>query len=542
MGSTRTGKPHDAVVIGAGHNGLVAANLLADRGWSVVVLEAEEWPGGAVRSDHHRGYTHDLFSAFYPLAAASPILRSLELEQYGLRWERSPTVLAHVLDDGRAIVLSTDLDETCASLESFGAGDGERWRRIYTDWERISRPLIEALLSPFPPIRPALGLFGRLGTHETLRLARRSVLSVRRFGEEEFRGDGGPLLMAGNALHTDLAPEAPLSAFFGLLLTCLGQQVGFPVPAGGAGTLIDALVSRLVDRGGRLELGTRVARISTDGSSATGVVTADGRRLPARRAVVADVGAPQLYFELVGRERLPSRFAEDMERFQYDTATVKVDWALSEPMPWKATEASRAGTVHVADSLDALSRYNLDLVTGRIPEEPFLVVGQMTTADPRRSPSGTESLWAYTHVPQPRSKGGPFPGEWDADARDEVVARMEAKLEKVAPGFTRRVVERSVLGPHDMEDLDANLVAGAINGGTAQIYQQLIFRPVPGFARAETPIPRLFLASASAHPGGGVHGGPGSNAARAALSRHRLRRGALIGGIASLAASWAGKD
>lgn len=524
---------HDAVVIGAGHNGLVAANLLADRGWDVVVLESQPTAGGAVQSDLKDGFVHDVFSAFYPLAASSPVLRGLGLEAYGLTWTRAPVVLAHVLTDGRCAALSTDPAETASSLEQFAPGDGDRWLAFFEDWQRIGQDVLAALFTPFPPVRAGSRLVARLGMEDTLRFARRCLLPVRRLGEEDFAGEGARLLLAGNALHADLAPEDVLSGFFGWLLTCLGQDVGFPVPVGGAYRLIDALVARLEDRGGRVELGAEVTKVTLEGDTASGAETVDGRYFGARRAVLADVGAPQLFSRLVGEDALPADFLEDLSRFQYDNATVKVDWALDAPVPWKAAAARRAGTVHLADSVDSLTRYTTDMVTGRLPSDPFLVVGQMTTADPSRSPEGTESLWAYTHVPQSVDHGGRFEGEWDKETLSVVVNRMEDKIEACAPGFKELVDRRSVLGPVEMQAINPNLVGGAINGGTAALYQQLVFRPVPSLGRPQTPIKRLFLASASAHPGGGVHGIPGSNAARAALLQGRVRTAAAtLAGVA----------
>ena len=242
----------DAIVVGAGHNGLVAANLLADARWDVLVLEAQPEPGGAGRSGELTvpGFTHDLFSAFYPLAAASPHIAGLGLGDYGLRWRRSPQVLANPTPDGRCAVLSTDLDTTAASLERFGTGDGDAWRRLFAEWQRLREPLLESLLRPFPPIKGAAKLVRAAGAPELLRLARRLVLPATRFADEEFRGEGARVLLAGNALHTDLSADAAGSAAFGWLLSMLAQDVGFPVPEGGAGSITDALVARLASRGG----------------------------------------------------------------------------------------------------------------------------------------------------------------------------------------------------------------------------------------------------------------------------------------------------
>ncbi len=531
----------DAVVIGAGHNGLVAANMLADAGWDVAVLEAQPVPGGAVRSAEltRPGFVHDVFSAFYPLAAASPVLAGLELESYGLRWCRSPLVLAHPTPEGPCAVLSTDLDETAASLDLFAPGDGEGWRRLYGLWERVGRDFVDALTSPFPPVMAAAKLAAGLGRRGIRDFARHSLLPVRRLAEEHFAGAGGGLLLAGNAMHTDLAPEGAMSGMFGWLLCCLGQEHGFPVPQGGAGELVTSLVRRLQAKGGELHCDTRVTSIDVRRGRAAGVVTAGGDAVPVRRAVLADVGAPALYSELVGTEHLSPALVEDLGRFQYDSATVKVDWALSGPVPWSTEPAARAGTVHVAQSMDALTDFAAQLAQGLVPAHPFLVFGQMNVADPSRSPVGTETGWAYTHVPQ-RVRGdvlGRLKGHWDRGEEEAFVERMEAEVEALAPGFQDLILDRHVLTPISLHEANANLVGGAVNGGTAQIHQQLVFRPTPGLGRAETPVGGLYLASASAHPGGGVHGAPGANAARAALGAVRRRRVTMATGGAAVALS-----
>jgi phytoene dehydrogenase-like protein len=236
--------------------------------------------------------------------------------------------------------------------------------------------------------------------------------------------------------------------------------------------------------------------------------------------VLADVGAPQLYEDLVGLEHLPPRVREGLRRFQYDQATVKVEWALREPVPWSAPEMALTGTVHVAESVDELTIALAEIAAGRVPARPFLVAGQYAAMDPTRQPPGAETFWGYTHVPREirgDAGGDGIEGRWDARERDAVADRMEGELERLAPGFRERVLARNVMAPPDLEAANANLVGGAINGGTAQLHQQLVLRPVPGLGRANTPVPRLFLASASAHPGGGVHGACGANAARAAL-------------------------
>ncbi|WNI21375.1 NAD(P)/FAD-dependent oxidoreductase [Streptomyces sp. ITFR-16] len=512
----------DAVVIGAGPNGLVAANLLAASGWSVEVLEAQPEPGGAVRSDRgvHPDYVNDLFSAFYPLAAASPVLAGLDLHDEGLTWSRAPRVLAHPLPDGRCAVLDGAAEDTAAGLDTFAPGDGAAWLDLYGTWKRLGPDILGALFTPFPPVRSGVRLAARLRAAGGLRMARMLLLPVRRLGEEQFRGEAGRLLLAGNALHADLGPEAAGSGGFGYLMSMLGQTYGFPVPVGGAGALTAALVRRLERHGGVVRCGERVTGIVVRGGRAVGVRTAGGESVPASRAVLADVSAPALYGELVDARYLPDRLLKDLRGFQWDFATFKTDWALSGPVPWTAGEARSAGTVHLADGVDGLTRFAAQIATGRVPDRPFLLFGQMTTADASRSPAGTESAWAYTHVPH-RIKGDAgedgLTGRWDRREQEAMADRMENEVERWAPGFRSRIVSRRLLAPTTLESLDANLLGGAINGGTTAAHQQLVFRPVPGLGRPETPVKSLYLASASAHPGGGVHGAPGANAARAAL-------------------------
>ncbi|MFI5669793.1 phytoene desaturase family protein [Streptomyces sp. NPDC051704] len=518
----------DAVVIGAGPNGLVAANVLADAGWSVEVLEAQPEPGGAVRSDRgvHPDYVTDLFSAFYPLAAASPVLARLDLAAEGLRWSHAPSVLAHPLLDGRCAVLERRVQRTAAGLEEFAPVDGDAWRDMYDLWSRVGPDLVQALFTPFPPVRAGLRLAARLRAAGGLRLARDLALPVRRLGEEQFTGDGGRLLLAGNALHADLSPEAAGSGGFGWLMSMLGQSHGFPVPVGGAGALTGALVSRFRRRGGVLRCGERVASVVVRGGTAVGVRTAGGETIAARRAVLADTSAPALYRDLVGEEHLPSRLLRDLERFHWDFATFKVDWALSGPAPWTAPRAAAAGTVHLADGVDGLTRFASQIAMEQVPDEPFALFGQMTTADPSRSPAGTESAWAYTHVPQHvTSDAGPdgITGRWDAREQEAMADRIEAQVERFAPGFRTRILARRILAPTTLQAMDENLHNGAINNGTTALHQQAVFRPTPGTGRPETPVKGLYLASAAAHPGGGVHGAPGANAARAALRGHGLR-------------------
>ncbi len=517
---------YDAVVIGSGPNGLVAANLLVDAGWQVLVVEAKGSPGGAVRSGELTlpGFRHDLFSAFYPLAAASPVIARLNLEEYGLRWRRAPLALAHPTPDGRCAVIASDVERTTASLDAYQGGDGAGWRTLMDPYRSYGQDFVDALLSPFPPVRPALRLARRLRWRGALDLARLGVIPARRLAEEHFGGEGGPLLLAGNALHTDLSPEAAGSGLFGWLLCGLAQHVGFPVPQGGSGQLTASLVRRMEAAGGQIRCDTPVVRVIVRDGRATGVRTAGGEEIEAARAVLADVSAPDLYTELLADVELPSRLARDLGRFQWDAGTVKVDWALSAPIPWSAPDARQAGTVHVADDLNELSRWAADLATRTVPAKPFLLVGQQSMTDTTRQPPGAETAWAYTHVPRriDRDAAGEMSGRWDRDDEAAMVERIEARMEERAPGFRRLITARHVFTPGTLPAADANLDGGAINGGTSELHQQLLFRPTPGTGRPGTFVGGLYLASASAHPGGGVHGSCGANAARAALAAARL--------------------
>ena len=537
-GETRDGRPRvdgeppasiDAVVVGAGPNGLVAANRLVDAGWSVLVLEEQATVGGAVRSDQEvaSGFVHDTFSAFYPLAAASSTISSFHLEQHGLKWRHAPAVLGHPRPDGSWALLHRDRHETARLLDVGRAGDGAAWLDLCRDWDRIGGAIVGSLLTPFPPVRWGAALLLRLPSVGGLAFVRTMLTPARELAENLFAGDAARLLLAGNAGHADIPLTAPGSGLMGLLMSMLGQSVGFPAPEGGAGRLAEALVTRLRSRGGQVSCSNRVSAIEVRRGRAVGVRTESGDQVGARRAVLADVAAPHLYGRLLDERLVPARVSRAMQTFELDPSTVKVDWALDGPVPWVSAPAHAPGTVHIADSLTDMVEAQGQVAAGVVPVRPFLLAGQMTTTDATRSPAGTESFWAYTHVPQrmARDAGEVIRGAWDSEDLERFADRIQAQLERVAPGFGDRIRARRILGPRELEARDANLIGGAINGGTGQLHQQLVFRPVPGLGRAETPVRALYLCSAAAHPGGGVHGAPGDNAARAALAHRRLRLG-----------------
>jgi phytoene dehydrogenase-like protein len=481
----------DAIVIGAGQNGLVAANVLADAGLSVTVYEQEAVAGGAVRTEElvEPGFRNDVFSAFYPLAVSSPAMRAMELERWGVRWCHGPLVLAHPTPDGRCVTLSRDIDVTAASLDEYAAGDGDAWRELMHLWARIEPSLLRGLATPVPPVRAGLALLARLGPRGLLELARTAVLPVRRFAEERFEGDGAALLLGGNALHTDLTPESALGGFFGFFLSALGQRYGFPFPQGGAGRIAEALVRRADVRGVEIRCGAGVERVLVHGGRAIGVHVGD-EDVRARHVLAA--------VSIWDLDRLLGR--ESGTNVEPDPAVVKVDWTLDGLVPWTHAEARRAPVVHLAESVDALTVYSSELSREREPERPFVLFGQYSVGDETRAPVGKETAWAYTHVP-PRA---------DAAATAD---RIEEQVERRAPGFKALVRGRHV----------SLLPPGRVNGGTSQIHNQFVFRGTP-WGRPQTDVAGLYLASFSAHPGGGVHGGAGWNAAHAALGVRRLAR------------------
>jgi phytoene dehydrogenase-like protein len=510
--SGRSSDSADAVVIGAGHNGLVAAALLADAGWDVVVLEAQPEPGGAVKSaELVPGYVSDLYSAFYPMSVTSPALRDLQLEDHGLRWAHAPAVVGHprASDDEDAAIMYRDIDRTATELDRHQSGDGRRWCDLFEQWQRIKKPLLDTLFAPFPPVRGPLGLLRGLGTAEALRLAHLLLLPASEMARYLFDGEAARLLLLGNAMHADVPIDAPGSGVMGYLLIMMGQDGGFPVPVGGAGQLTAALVRRAEAAGARVECGRPVESIEVSGDRATAVHTSDGATVRCLRAIIADTSAPHLYQRLLPADALPTALQGQLDRFVWDTPVLKINYALDAPIPWRSKNLADAGTVHLGADHDGLIRWMADLNTRTLPEHPFMLFGQMTTADPTRSPTGTESAWAYTHLPR---------GLADDQSAERLAERVDRVLEEHAPGFAQQLVGKTIQRPSDLELSDANLHTGAVNGGTSQLFQQLIFRPAPGYGRAETPLENVFLGSAGASPGGGVHGVCGRNAARAALA------------------------
>lgn len=470
----------DAVVVGAGPNGLVAAVTLAGAGWRVLVVEAADRPGGGMRSAELTlpGVVHDVCSAIHPLGIGSPALRDLPLEEHGLEWVHPDVPLAHALQGGRAALLHRSVDETAAGL----GVDGPSYRRLFSPLVRAGFDLTDGLLSPLtiPPRHPvALARYGISG-----------ILPATWLARARFRTDTAAGLFAGLAGHSILSLGAPVTAGYGLMLGVLGHLVGWPMARGGSQSIADALVSLLEARGGRVECGRRITSLD---------------ELPPARAVVLDV-TPRQAVDIAGG-RLPDRYRRRLERFRYGPGVFKLDWALDGPIPWTNEDCARAATVHLGGTLAEVAHAEAEVQAGRHPERPFVLLVQSSLFDPTRAPAGTHTAWAYCHVPN--------------GSIIDMTSRIEAQIERFAPGFRDRVVARHAMAPAAMEAHDANYIGGDINGGVADL-RQFVARPTLGLHPWATPVDGLYLCSSSTPPGGGVHGMCGWHAAREVLRRQPL--------------------
>jgi phytoene dehydrogenase-like protein len=498
---------HDAIVVGSGPNGLSAAIELARSGRSVLVLEAAERPGGAVATEELTlpGFKHDTYSAVYPAAAASPVFARLPLERHGLRWIQPRWPMAHPLPDGRAAALGRDLGETAATLDRLHPGDGERWAAFARPYLRHFGAVRRTMLSGFPPVRGPLELVARSGLSGALDLARLLLMPAAALGAELFRSGDARAWLYGSAMHGDVPPHGAGSAVAAAYLNFLGHAVGWPSPEGGAGRLAAALTGVLGELGGELRCGAPVARVVVERRRVRGVELEGGERLAAR-IVIGDVTPHGLL--ALARPHLPDRYAAALERYRYGPATLKVDWALSGPIPWSAPEARGAGTVHVGGGEEDVLRATAHTGVEELAERPFQIAGQQSVHDPSRAPAGQHTAWAYTH--------GPHHADW-ARETDRHVERMEAQVERFAPGFRDVILARHVQSPGGLEARNPSLVHGDVGHGSYTL-DQVIFRPLPSLAPYRTPVRGLFLGSAATFPGGAVHGVPGHAAARLALA------------------------
>jgi phytoene dehydrogenase-like protein len=470
----------DAIVVGAGPNGLAAAITLARAGRSVRVYEAAPTAGGGTRTAELTlpGFRHDVCSTILPLTIASPFFASIDLAARGVVLVHPDAPFAHPLDDGRAAVLERS---TGATAEGLGRADGPAWRRLFEPLVRDATKLGPEILQPVVhlPRHPlALARFGLPALRSARGLAR------SRFRDEEARA-----LFGGVSAHSMLRLDRPLSASFGLVLATYAHAVGWPMVRGGAGGLADALVAELESAGGEIVTGYRIASLA---------------ELPPSRAVLLDVTPRQL--TAIAGDRLSTRSRRHAERFRYGSGVFKVDWALDGRVPWTADGLRRAATIHLGGTLDEIAAAEADVAAGRHPDRPFVLFVQYGPWDSSRAPAGKTTAWGYCHVP---------PG-----STEDMTGRIEAQVERFAPGFRDRILARATSSPAQMEAYDENYVGGDINGGIQDI-RQLLFRPWPSIDPYHVG-QGLYLCSSSTPPGGGVHGMCGVHAARSAL-RHELR-------------------
>jgi phytoene dehydrogenase-like protein len=467
-------KVYDAVVVGAGPNGLAAADGVVRFEYRHGAAVARQLDGGGTRSAELTlpGFVHDLGSAIHPLCYASPFFGTLPLEEHGLEWVHPTAPLAHPFDDGSAVVLERSVEETARSL----GPDDNAYRRLMSGIVEDTDNILSAFLGRPRLIRHPLA-FAATGV--------RSFRSARGLAEDLFEGEKAKGLFAGNAAHSFLPMEQPLSAMFGLVLGTLGHAVGWPFPKGGAQKLADALGSYLLSLGGEVYTGFRVRSVE---------------ELPYARAVVFDV-TPRQLLEIAG-DHFTERYRNALKRYRYGPGVFKVDFALNGPVPWEDEACLRAGTVHLGGTLEDISIGEAAVARGEQPERPFVLLAQQSLFDGTRAPEGKHTVWAYCHVPN----GSDF----------DMTGRIEAQIERFAPGFRNRILARSAMGPAALERWNPNLVGGDINGGYMDL-RQLFARPMPRLNPYSTSAPGLYVCSSSTPPGGGVHGMGGFLAAKAAL-------------------------
>ena len=465
----------DAIVVGAGPNGLSAAIELARAGRSVHVIERAPEIGGGTRTSELTlpGFRHDVCSAVHPLVVGSPYLSTLGLERYGLEFDYPAVECAHPLDDGTAVALGRSIAETAQGLGVDGAAYDSLVGPFAREWDRLA----EFVLGP--PVR--------VPRHPLLvaRFGRAGIRSAQRIATASFDGPRARALFAGMAAHSFRPLDASATAAFALVLLALGHTAGWPVARGGSAAITTAMRRHLESLGGVVETGREVREL---------------RELPEATAILFDL-TPRQLLQICG-DGLPRSYRAALGRYRYGCGAFKLDYALSGPVPWRAEECRRAGTVHLGGTFEEIAAGELAVARGSHPERPFVLTAQPSRIDPTRAPAGKHTLWAYCHVP-----GG---------SNVDMTAAIEAQIERFAPGFRDLVLARAARGPAQIEADNPNYVGGDINGGMASLSQTLA-RPVARISPYTTPNPKLFICSSATPPGGGVHGMCGYHAARAAL-------------------------
>jgi phytoene dehydrogenase-like protein len=498
-----------AVVVGAGHHGLVAAIRLAEEGVETVVVEQAGAPGGALSSAELTlpGFVHDVHAGFMPQAVVSPAMRRLPLERHGVEWVNPAVPMVHPFEDGSAIALHRDIEETAAGLERAAPGAGDAWAALLGRLWPHRGAAVQMAMSPPPPVRPALRLAIAL-RRDGIELGRGMAGSAASLGLDLLGDRRAAAWLCGSVGHSDLTPGSAGSGGLAFGLAFLGHVAGWPFPRGGAGRLTDALVSHLQELGGEVRCGVGAESIVLDRGRPVAVRLAGGERLPAE-AVVATAGAGPL-LRLLPPGALGGRVERRLARWRPGLGTFKLDLALSGPVPWRNEAAREAAVVHVGGELEDLFRSPQEAGRGLVPEQPLLVVGQHTVHDASRAPRGRHTLYIYARVPS------------EPDVSDEeIAARMERRIECFAPGFRELIHARSMRGPRRIEDDDPALVGGDLAAGSVEVDQLLIFRPAPELWRGRTPVPGLYVAGGWVHPGPGIHGVSGDAAGKAATEHLR---------------------
>lgn len=468
---------YDAIIIGSGPNGLSAAIALAQRGWKTLVIEAADTPGGGMRTKELTlpGFHHDVCSAVHPTGVASPFFASLNLHEHGLKWLHPEVLLAHPLDNGNAAVMHRSLEATADGL----GRDGAAYRLLFEHLADEAARLFPDVFTPLGVPRHPL-LMARFGIAAMQPAA---LLARLLFRSEEARA-----LIAGNAAHSILPLEHLFTSAIAVMLQTAGHAVGWPVAGGGSQSIASALVSKLQSLGGDMHCGWKVTSLA---------------ELPESRAVLFDT-SPRVMTRIAG-DALPANYVRRLHRFQHGPGIFKVDYALSEAVPWTSAACRKAGTVHVGGTLDEIRVSELAAYEGRVSERPFVLVAQQSVCDPTRAPAGKHTLWAYCHAP--------------AHGTADLEPLITAQIERFAPGFRDTILARHCLNSPQMEAYNQNYIGGDIVGGMNS-WSQLMTRPIASLCPYATPNRRLFLCSASTPPAGGVHGMCGWNAANAVLARH----------------------